>query len=154
MVAATISRVSAKRAFALVSPEFLCKAWTQQLEPGAEVDQPAIDAYIGRHRPILARSNTPSGALWLSSNDGAAMTYDGVARRLSATTLAAVGVDISPHSFRAAAATTAAARCPIRLWLAGARSCRDAPAIRAFGITAAGELGHAASKRGPASWQR
>jgi integrase len=70
--------------------------------------KPAIDAYINRHRPILARSNTPSTALWLSSTDGAPVTYGGVARTLSATTLATVGVDISPHLFRAAAATTAA----------------------------------------------
>jgi integrase len=36
------------------------------------------------------------------------MTYDGIARVLSATTLATVGIDISAHLFRAAGATTSA----------------------------------------------
>ncbi|WMT78744.1 site-specific integrase [Bradyrhizobium sp. Ash2021] len=70
--------------------------------------KPAIDAYINRQRPILARSDTSSNALWVSSNDGSPMTYDGVARVLSATTLATIGVDVSAHLFRGAAATTAA----------------------------------------------
>ena len=70
--------------------------------------KPAIDAYISRHRPNLAQSSASSDALWLSSNDGSPMTYDGVAKALSATTLATVGVDVSAHLFRSAAATTAA----------------------------------------------
>jgi site-specific recombinase XerD len=69
---------------------------------------PAIGAYINQHRPLLARSRTSASALWLSSNDGAPMSYAGVARVLSETTRSTIGVDVSPHLFRTAAASTAA----------------------------------------------
>jgi site-specific recombinase XerD len=67
-----------------------------------------IDRYLNIHRPVLARTEKPPTALWLSSNDGGAMSYSGVAIVISKTTLATIGIDVSPHLFRTAAASTAA----------------------------------------------
>ena len=67
-----------------------------------------IDRYLKIHRPVLARTDDAPTALWLSSNDGGAMSYSGVERVISATTLATVGINVSPHLFRTAAASTAA----------------------------------------------
>ena len=69
---------------------------------------PWIDHYLNIHRPVLARIDDAPAALWLSSNDGSAMTYSAVERVISRTTLATVGIDVSPHLFRTAAASTAA----------------------------------------------
>jgi site-specific recombinase XerD len=67
-----------------------------------------IDAYIGDYRPILMRSDGPAKALWLSSNHGGPMSYDGVERAISETTRSTIGVDVSPHLFRMSGASTAA----------------------------------------------
>jgi integrase len=67
-----------------------------------------IDRYLKIHRPVLARTDDPPTALWLSSNDGGAMSYSSVERAISATTLATVGINVSPHLFRTAAASTVA----------------------------------------------
>jgi site-specific recombinase XerD len=67
-----------------------------------------IDQYLSQHRPILARIPDPPPSLWLSSNDGKPLTYSAVEKIFSRTTLALVGVDVSPHLFRTAAASTAA----------------------------------------------
>ena len=67
-----------------------------------------IERYLNVHRPVLARTDDQPAALWLSSNDGRAMSYSGVARVISQTTLATVGIDVSPHLFRTAGASTAA----------------------------------------------
>ena len=68
--------------------------------------KPWIDRYLSIHRPTLARND--ASALWLSSNDGRAMTYLAVEDVISRTTLAMVGVNVSPHLFRTAGASTAA----------------------------------------------
>jgi site-specific recombinase XerD len=78
--------------------------------PADDILNPIINRYITVHRPILARGKT-SPALWLSSNDGEPMSYDGVERAIKSTTLSTVGVDVSPHLFRTSAASTAAMRC-------------------------------------------
>ncbi len=67
-----------------------------------------IDRYLSIYRPILAGTDDAPASLWLSANDGLAMSYWGVARVISQTTLATVGVDVSPHLFRTAGASTAA----------------------------------------------
>jgi site-specific recombinase XerD len=69
---------------------------------------PWMERYLSIHRPVLARSNDAPAALWLSSNDGNAMTYLAVERVISMTTKETVGVDISPHLFRAAGVTSCA----------------------------------------------
>jgi integrase len=71
--------------------------------------QPALDRYLRKYRPVLVGADqSTSGALWLSSNDGAPMTYDGVARAITDTTRSTVGVAVSPHLFRTAIASSAA----------------------------------------------
>lgn len=67
-----------------------------------------VDRYLRNHRPILRRTADKSGALWLSSNDGRPSSYAGIERTISQTTLATVGVDVSPHLFRTAGASSAA----------------------------------------------
>src|SRR5581483_1570613 len=61
-----------------------------------------IERYLDIHRPILAR-NRQVTALWLSSNDGGAMTYSAVERAIDSTTLSTVGIKVCPHLFRASA---------------------------------------------------
>ena len=76
--------------------------------PIDELLKPAIDRYLTQYRPVLARTDNPPSALWLSSNDGAPMSYDAVESVIKATTVSTVGVDVSPHLFRTSAASTAA----------------------------------------------
>ena len=70
--------------------------------------QPALNRYLRKFRPVLARTDQSTAALWLSSNDGNAMTYDGVARAITDTTRSTVGIAVSPHLFRTAIASSAA----------------------------------------------
>ena len=70
--------------------------------------QPALDRYLKKHRPILAGADQSTKALWLSSNDGASMSYAGVERVLTETTRTTVGIAVSPHLFRTAIASSAA----------------------------------------------
>jgi site-specific recombinase XerD len=76
--------------------------------PVDELLTPVIDRYLDQHRRVLARTNNPPSALWLSCSNGMAMTGGNVRGVISATTLATVGVDVSPHLFRTSAASTAA----------------------------------------------
>jgi integrase len=74
-----------------------------------ELLTPLIDRYVTEYRPVLARSPSGSTALWLSANDGAPITPKQLARVIRTTTLASVGVPVSPHMFRTSAASSAAA---------------------------------------------
>jgi site-specific recombinase XerD len=73
-----------------------------------ETIAPALSKYLNKYRPALTRKDGQSGALWLSSNTGQAMTYHAVAAAIETTTRMAIGVGISPHMFRTAAASSAA----------------------------------------------
>lgn len=71
--------------------------------------QPALDRYLRKYRPVLMGTDQAmANALWLSSNDGAPMTYAGVEHAITETTRVTVGVAVSPHLFRTATATSAA----------------------------------------------
>jgi len=70
--------------------------------------QPALDRYLKKYRPFLAEADQSTTALWLSSNDGASMSYAGVERVLTETTRTTVGIAVSPHLFRTAIASSAA----------------------------------------------
>ena len=77
--------------------------------PINELLTPAIDRYLGQYRPVLARAGNSSSALWLCCNNGAPIKDRRNLREvISATTLATVGVAVSPHLFRSCAASTAA----------------------------------------------
>jgi integrase len=67
----------------------------------------AIDKYLKFYRPILARGRDNTNALWLAI-DGEAMAEYSIRELITETTRATLGVAISPHLFRTAAATTAA----------------------------------------------
>jgi integrase len=69
----------------------------------------ALDRYLKKYRPLLAGADPSTvAALWISSNDGNPMTYDGVARVITETTRSTVGVAVSPHLFRTSIASSAA----------------------------------------------
>jgi site-specific recombinase XerD len=76
-----------------------------------EVDQlllPWLQSYFAEHRLALTKGRPDCGALWLSSNDGSAMTYSAIEKAITNTTFGATGKKISPHLFRTAGASTSA----------------------------------------------
>jgi integrase len=68
-----------------------------------------IEVYLNQSRPILLGSRLPTNALWISSTTGQRLTTKNLGTLISKITLETVGVDVSPHLFRTAAASTAAA---------------------------------------------
>jgi integrase len=109
--------------------------------------QPALDRYLKKNRPELAGAVQSSlTALWLSSNDGSPMTYDGVARAVTETTRSTVGVAVSPHLFRTAIASSAAIHGGANPHLASAllhhtdSRVTEAHYNRASSLSAAGSL--------------
>ena len=67
-----------------------------------------IDVYLNQLRPVLLGSRPPTNALWISSTTGRRMTTKNLGTLISKITLEAIGVNVSPHLFRTAAASTAA----------------------------------------------
>ena len=67
-----------------------------------------IDRYIETYRTVLAKTDANSNALWLTSDFGRPMRYASVGETIMETTRLTVGVKLSPHLFRTAAASTAA----------------------------------------------
>jgi site-specific recombinase XerD len=106
----------------------------------------AIKSYIATFRPVLQVRGSSSSALWLSSNDGMPMTYDGIELTIKTTTLSTIGVAVSPHLFRTSAASTAATRAGANPHLATALLHHTDPTVtnehynRASSVTAAGSL--------------
>jgi integrase len=68
-----------------------------------------IDVYLSQVRPVLLGSRPPTNPLWISSTTGRRMTTKNLGTLISKITLETLGVDVSPHLFRTAAASTAAA---------------------------------------------
>jgi integrase len=68
----------------------------------------AINTYINIHRPILCRGNIEESALWLSSTTARPLTVKILGSLISKITRETLGVDVSPHLFRTAGASTAA----------------------------------------------
>ena len=114
--------------------------------PVEEMLTAAIESYITTFRPMLEARGTASSALWLSSNDGMPMSYDGIELTIKTTTLSTVGVDVNPHLFRTSAASTAATRAGANPHLATALLHHTDPAVtnehynRASSLTAASSL--------------
>lgn len=82
--------------------------------------QHPLDRYLKKYRPFLTKADRSIPALWLSSNDGASMSYSGVERALTEVTRVTVGVSVSPHLFRTAIASSAAINGGATLHLASA----------------------------------
>jgi integrase len=74
-----------------------------------ELLNPYIDVYLKQSRPILLRGTSTTVALWISAKTSGPMHPGYLSRLISQVTLQTVGVDVSPHLFRTAAASTAAA---------------------------------------------
>ena len=68
-----------------------------------------IEVYLNQSRPVLLGSRPPTNALWISSTTGGRMTTKSLGTLISKITHETIGVDVSPHLFRTAAASTAAA---------------------------------------------
>jgi site-specific recombinase XerD len=72
----------------------------------------AIGLYLNQARPILMRSSVDDNSLWISSRTGRRFTYKNLGTLISKITFQTLGVDVSPHLFRTAAASTAAVKLP------------------------------------------
>ena len=80
-----------------------------------------IERYLQIYRPILARGNSETNALWLAM-DGKPMSYASIAELIPETTRMTIGVAVNPHLFRTAAVTTLATRLATNL-MPAAPSC-------------------------------
>jgi site-specific recombinase XerD len=67
----------------------------------------SIERYLEIYRPILARGNDGSNALWMAM-DGKPMSYASVGETITETARMTIGVKVSPHLFRTAGVTTLA----------------------------------------------
>ena len=74
----------------------------------ADILTPHIDRYLKQWRPILLGAKATTNALWISSTTGQPLTAKNMGTLISKVTLECLGVDVSPHLFRTAAASTAA----------------------------------------------
>ncbi len=66
-----------------------------------------VNSCIETHRPVLCRGREQP-ALWVSSTTGERLTTKNLGSLISKLTREALGVDVSPHLFRTAGASTAA----------------------------------------------
>jgi len=66
-----------------------------------------VDSYVAFHRAVLCRG-LEHPALWVSSTTGQGMTTKNLGTLISKITRETIGVDVSPHLFRTAGASTAA----------------------------------------------
>jgi site-specific recombinase XerD len=67
-----------------------------------------IEIYLTQARPVLLRSGSATNALWISSKTSRPISRVGFCNLISKITLETLGVSVSPHLFRTAAASTAA----------------------------------------------
>jgi integrase len=84
------------------------KTDTADTRPVPDYLQEAVELYLTESRPVLIGSRPATNSLWISSRTGRRYTTKNLATRISKTTLEMIGVDVSPHLFRTAAATTSA----------------------------------------------
>ena len=68
----------------------------------------AVDSYVKTHRAVLCRGDAENLALWVSSTNGRQLTTKNLGTLISKLTLETIGIDVSPHLFRTAGASTAA----------------------------------------------
>lgn len=86
------------------------KRWVEKRIPNSF--NHVIELYLKEARAILLKSPRPDKSLWISSQTGRRFTYKNLGTLISKITLQTVGVDVSPHLFRTAAASTAAVKLP------------------------------------------
>ena len=68
----------------------------------------AVNSYVKTHRAVLCRGDAGNLALWPSSTTGRQLTTKNIGTLISKLTHETIGVDVSPHLFRIAGASTAA----------------------------------------------
>jgi integrase len=68
----------------------------------------SVDSYVKTHREVLCRGDVEHAALWVSSTTGRQLTTKNLGTLISKLTRETIGVDVSPHLFRTAGASTAA----------------------------------------------
>jgi site-specific recombinase XerD len=68
----------------------------------------AVNDYVKSHRAVLCRGDAEHAALWVSSTTGRQLTTKNLGTLISKLTRETIGVDVSPHLFRTAGASTAA----------------------------------------------
>ncbi len=94
------------------------RRWIEKRIPNAF--NHAIGLYLKEARPILMKSPGLDNSLWISWRTGMRFTYKNLGALVSKITLRTLGVDVSPHLFRTAAASTAAVNIPGFPYLASA----------------------------------
>jgi integrase len=67
-----------------------------------------VNRYVNMHHRILCRDSIEETALWISSTTGRPMTVKNLGTLISKITRETMGIDVSPHLFRTADASTAA----------------------------------------------
>lgn len=98
-----------------------------------------IELYLARYRPMLAGAKPSTPMLWLSRT-GPALSYASTQRAIGQATLATMGIAISPHLFRTAAATTVAIHAGSMPHLASALLHHTHPAVTQEHYNRAGSL--------------
>jgi integrase len=73
-----------------------------------ELISDVVNRYIKTHRQVLCRGDAKQFALWVSSTTGRRLTTKNLGTLISKITRETIGVDVSPHLFRTAGASTAA----------------------------------------------
>lgn len=76
--------------------------------PVPEFITAAVNNYVKTHRAVLCRDIAEHPFLWVSSTTGRQLTTKNLGTLISKLTRETIGVDVSPHLFRAAGASTAA----------------------------------------------
>jgi integrase len=71
-----------------------------------------VDRYVEKYRPILFGNKTCDATFWVSSTKGRQFTVKNMGTLISRITAQTLGVDVSPHLFRMAAASTVAIHAP------------------------------------------
>jgi len=92
-----------------ISLPFKCtKTKGQEERPVPGFLNHAIGLYLTQARPVLIGSRSANNSLWISTRTGKRFTTKNLGTLISKITLRTIGVDVSPHLFRTAGATTAA----------------------------------------------
>jgi integrase len=92
-------------------PSNSTKTGSLEERPVPEFINRAIELYLKEARPVLIGSHPSTNFLWISSRAGQRYSTKNLGTLISKVTLRTIGVDVSPHLFRTAAATTAAMYC-------------------------------------------
>jgi len=89
-------------------PYGITKTDTADQRPVPDYLQDAVELYLTESRPVLIGPHQATNSLWISSRTGRSYTTKNLGTLISKITLETIGVDVSPHLFRTAAATTSA----------------------------------------------